>query len=300
MTKPATIQIQSVLYRNSIASIARSAEFLRQSVDLAQESGFISQANLVYGDCSPRPVFEQGIEQLAAQLLPALNIRYEYFDANLGTAAGHNRLAKDCQPDFFLIMNPDVLLSPRCLSKLLNAALSNSRIGVVEAKQLPLEHPKDFDPSTGKTSWASTACALIRREAFDQAGRFDAETFFLYCDDVDMSWSIRRVGYEVVFCADAVVFHDKRLTTSGKWCSTQAERYYSAEAALLLAHKWSRPDVLENLIRDFSDSPEAEHRKALTEFQVRKAEGRLPIPVDSKNKIAEFVGGNYAPHRYAL
>jgi GT2 family glycosyltransferase len=300
MNRTATIQIQSVLYGNSTESVVRSAKFLQQSVCIAQQRGLVSRAHLAYGDCSPRPIFEQGVQLLAEELLPALSIGYEYFDANLGTAAGHNRLAGENQPDFFLIMNPDVLPSPRCLANLLNTALGNPKVGVVEAKQLPLEHPKDFDPVTGRTSWASTACALFRRDAFDKAGRFDAQSFFLYCDDVDMSWSIRQIGYDVVYCADAFVFHDKRLSTSAKWCPTSAERYYSAEAALLLAHKWSRPDVLEALKNDFSASEEPEYQKALNEFQVRQAEGRLPTPIDGSNEIAEFIGGNYASHRYAL
>src|SRR5690606_12759794 len=125
----------------------------------------------------------------------------------------------------------------------LNHALRRPGVGLVEAKQIPIEHPKDFDPETGETSWASTACAMGPLEVFREIDGFDADSFFLYGDDVDFSWRVRLAGYKVIHQSSAFVFHDKRLSHEGRWMSSPAEQYYSAEATLLLTYKWSRSDL---------------------------------------------------------
>ena len=117
-------------------------------------------------------------------------------------------------------------------------------MGIVEARQIPLEHPKKFDPVDGSTSWASGACMMIRAELLQQVGGFDGDSFFMYCDDVDFSWRARLAGYQVIHQPSARVFHDKRIQVDGRLVVSDAERYYSAEAALLMAWKYSRPDLV--------------------------------------------------------
>ena len=68
------------------------------------------------------------------------------------------------------------------------------------------------------------------RKLFERLEGFDADTFFLYCDDVDFSWRVRLAGYKVVHRSSAVVFHDKRVDHQGGLISGAAERYY-----------WQRP-----------------------------------------------------------
>lgn len=196
-----------------------------------------------------------------------------------------------------MIMNPDVLASPTLFREMV-AALGRSGVGLVEARQLPIEHPKDYDPRTGETGWASTACALAPRKLFDDLNGFDADTFFLYCDDVDFSWRVRLAGYRVVHECAAVVFHDKRLSDVGGWISTPAERYYSAEAALLLAYKYSRQDLTDKYLEAFAKSGDEVLQKAHAAFELRRKTGRLPTPIDPDHRVAQFVEGHYAPHRY--
>jgi hypothetical protein len=61
----------------------------------------------------------------------------------------------------------------------------------------------------------------------------------MYCDDVDFSWRARLAGYRVVYQPTACVFHDKRLDPDGQIVAGEAEVYYSAEASLMMAWKWS-------------------------------------------------------------
>ena len=140
------------------------------------------------------------------------------------------------------------------------------RVGIVEARQIPLEHPKKFDPVDGSTSWASGACMMIRAELLQQIGGFDGDSFFMYCDDVDFSWRARLAGYQVIHQPSARVFHDKRIQVDGRLVVSDAERYYSAEAALLMAWKYSRPDLVALWSEEMLATSESPKVKAVQEF----------------------------------
>jgi hypothetical protein len=300
LAPPASVQVQSVLYGNHFPSVERAILSLGRAAELAIGSGMVSRVEIAYGDSSPSPCLSEAeLTQLRAHYPEALTIRYDFFGGNLGSARGHNRLAEPAATDFILVQNPDVVVSPRLIINLLRA-FTLPGVGMAEAKQLPIEHPKDYDPATGETCWATTACAMIPLALFRQLGGFDAETFFLYCDDVDFSWSVRLAGYKVIFQPGAVVFHDKRLSKEGRWQPTNSERYYSAEAALLLAHKWSRDDVVAQILHDWSDHGDEHTDRARAEYERRKSDGKLPPALDPEHKIGQFIDGMYARHRYGL
>ena len=141
---------------------------------------------------------------------------------------------------------------------------------------------------------------MISRDTFAKVGGYDEKSFFLYCDDVDLSWRVKELGLEVVFAPAAIVFHDKSLTVDGGWMPTPAEHFYSAQAALLLRHKWSRDDLVEEVLETFDKSRVDEQVRAASEFRRRRSEGELVDQRDGDHKIATFVGHNYSRHRYAL
>src|SRR6266568_6308605 len=300
VTGPCSIRIQSVLYNSDPRHVDQALESTARAVELAFREGVVNAAEIALGDCSPLPVFtldmiaererrhhDQGIRR----------IEYQYFGANLGSAAGHNRLLGSAGTDLVMIQNPDVVIAPNLIVEMI-APLRRPGIGQVEARQVPLEHPKYYDPATGETGWASTACSLIPRSLLAELEGFDARTFFLYCDDVDLSWRIRLTGHRVVFQPSAAVFHDKRLSQDGVWMAGAAEQYYSAEAALLLAHKYSRPDLAAKLLREFENSGTDPLIRAAKEYRRRADAGQLPAPLDPEHRVAEFVDGAYTTHRW--
>jgi|SRR4051794_38181979 len=296
----ATIQVQSVIYNNEASAIERAITSVARAAELAISAGVCSGVTLRYGDSSGLPCLnETMLRTFRERHASSIIIQYDYFAANLGSARGHNRLAEATDADFILVQNPDVVVSPRLFETLL-ACFARAGVGMVEAKQIPIEHPKDYDIATGETSWASTACAMIPTPLFRQIGGFDAESFFLYCDDVDFSWLVRLAGYRVVHQPAAIVFHDKRLSASGAWQPSSAERYYSAEAALFLAHKWSRNDLVAKYIDMFSGSGNEDQKKAAASFAKRRIDGQLPTPIDPQHRIGQFIDIFYAKHRYPL
>jgi len=299
--KPAaSVGVQSILFNNELEHVERSIAALARAAELAIFEGVCSRVRLQYGDCSPqRCISAEELEVLQRRYNELLTIDYCFFGNNLGSARGHNELSRHNDCEFFLVKNPDVIVSPRLLEVMISVFWS-AGVGMVEAKQLPIEHPKEYNKDTGETSWATTACAMIPAPLFTELGGFDAESFFLYCDDVDFSWQVRRAGFRVVYMPSAVVFHDKRLGNDGAWQPSSAEKYYSAEAALLLTYKWSRSDLTNCYLEYFNNSGVDYLMDAAAEFCKRKANGQLPEQIDTDHRVGQFVGDYYAKHRFSL
>lgn len=295
-----TLGIQSIIYNSKYSSVRKTILSLKESVKVLLDKKLVSQVNLLWGDCSPEPCFSDSeLADARAISDTYFKISYKFFNKNAGSALGHNILFSENRSEFILILNPDVIVSPQTLSVMIHS-YGAERAGIVEARQIPVEHPKSFDETTGETSWASTCCALTRRELYEAIAGFDHASFFLYCDDVDFSWMIRKMGYKILYQPAAVVYHDKKLSVNGKWISSAAERYYSAEAALILAHKWSRPDIVQAALKFFDEKGDEPMKNAALEYRRRLIEGRLPDSLDQANQIGQFVSGNYAEHRFTL
>lgn len=302
------LRVQTILYNTELSSLRMAYFALANAAKNAEKRCSIESVQIVYGDCSPAPILSDAIlEEWRHELGEenAVSCEYHYFGQNLGSARGHNSLmnraegvfAQDGAGGLLVIMNPDVKLAGDALVHLIET-LGRPQVGIVEARQLPIEHAKHYDEKTGETSWISTATALTRSKTFWEINGFDSDTFFLYCDDVDFSWRIRELGLKAIFQPASVIFHDKRLNIKGEWSATAAEAYYSAEAALFLTHKWSRHDLTRKYLAYFKLSSEPVLLKAAAEFESRREGNRLPEPRDPSHQIGQFVGLEYAKHRF--
>jgi GT2 family glycosyltransferase len=300
VTGPCSLQVQSVLFGNDVRDLDRSLDALSRAIEVGLERGVLNRVRVAYGDCSPTETLSDEQVKERSSLLEAAGaegLRHVHFAENLGSAEGNNRLWADLDTDLVLILNPDTVVAPDTLVELIEP-LRQPGVGLVEGRQLPIEHPKDYDPVTGDTSWASGACSMVPVSVVREIGGYDSRSFFLYCDDVDFSWRVRLAGYRVVHQPSARVFHDKRLGADGTWSVGAAEEYWSAEGALVLAHKYSRPARVKAIRRDLTVHGSEAQRRAVADFDRRAAEGRLPQPIDGDHRVGQFVDGNYAPHRY--
>ena len=292
------LRIQSILYDTRRSAITRALECFDNAARIARETGTAQSVEIAYGDCSPRPVLTpEDLRALRCRFANLREINYSHFAANLGHAAGQNQLTQSAAGDLVLFADPEILVCPALFGELIGA-LGSTGVGLVEARQLPIEHPKDYDPQTGETSWASMVCALAPVKLVRTVGGLDAETFFNYCDDVDFSWRLRLAGFTVVHQCSAVVFSNKRLANDGALPAGGAERYYSAEAALLLSYKYSREDVTETYLEKFVNSGDECLIKAARAFQKRSKINVLPTPIDKDHVVAEFIDGSFGPSRY--
>lgn len=305
MESEITLQIQSVLYENDTEALLRALDALHNAL-LVHQKGVaapsIKRAVVKYGDASSEKLFSQGlVDSLNEQYGDVLSVEYVFFGENTGTAKGHNRLIRDSQSTYIMVMNPDVLVCPTFFDTIfLPFEEEGDDVGLVEGRQTPIEHPKSYDQRTGETSWASTAAVVFPKEAYDLVGGFDEDTFFMYCDDVDFSWMIRLAGKRVIYQPESVVFHAKRLSEKAGWVPTFAEVYYSAEAALLMSYKWSNDTRLKKLLDSYASSGLEACEKAVEEFRKREAAGRLPERLDGDHEVATFVDDGYAVHKFNM
>lgn len=293
-----TLQIQSVIYKNKKASLLKAMKGIETAISICRRKGMELEVSLCYGDASPNRIFSNTEVKNITKLLSNITFYYDFFGFNSGTARGHNRLGKDCHTDFMMIMNPDVVLEGICLWELLSK-FHASNIGLVEARQTPLELAKLYDVNTLETEWASTACAMFRTDIFHKLNGFDSETFFMYCDDLDFSWRLRLEGYKILYNPNAIAYHAKSLSNLGEWKPTSAEIYYSAEAAILMAHKYSNQKRVEKLLKQFDSIGCEDEKRAAQEYRKRKKDGKLPVPIDENHMVSKFIGDNYSFMRFS-
>ena len=160
----------------------------------------------------------------------------------------------------------------------------------------PFEHPKDYDPVTLATSWCSGACVLFRRVAFDAVGGFDP-AFFLYCEDVDLSWRLRAAGWELRYLPRVVVRH---FSYAQPGAIKPAQLLGSTLGNLYLRARFgSALDLAQGLVA-YADllraPPPIPGVRGQLASNLATFVRRLPH-FAARGAIGRFYGWDYAPHR---
>lgn len=148
---------------------------------------------------------------------------------NLGFGAAVNQALASSQSPYLATLNDDAVADPRWLEALLEDAEAHPETGMF-ASQVRMAataqldstgmliaadgsskqrgHGKAFENFCGETEtlFPSGSAALYRREMLDQTGTFD-ESFFLYCEDVDLGLRARWAGWDSRYVKGAVVEH---------------------------------------------------------------------------------------------
>ncbi len=122
---------------------------------------------------------------------------------------GHGQDAAIARGDsrFILITNIDVEFTPQSILDVVSHALRDPKdIASWELRQQPFEHPKYYDPVTLHTSWSSHACILMLRDAYDSVGGYE-KRIFMYGEDVELSYRLRRSGYHLKYVPSARINH---------------------------------------------------------------------------------------------
>lgn len=184
-----------------------------------------------------RPTDSATADNSAVRRLPSIG--------NIGFGAGHNVLMREAfaaGAALYVAVNPDGMLHPDSLEAIRRMAHAAGNAALVEAIQFPEEHPKVYDPVTFDTPWASGACLAIPRRVYDAIGGFD-EAFFMYCEDVDLSWRARAAGFTVKICPRALFLH---AVTNRPADQEVRARYL--DAGIRLARKWANASFEEGLV----------------------------------------------------
>jgi N-acetylglucosaminyl-diphospho-decaprenol L-rhamnosyltransferase len=180
-------------------------------------------------DAVSRLAVEQGWELLT----PATNVGFGG-GSNLGAA---HALAAGARVLVFL--NPDAWTDQAGLTALATAVRSSDRAlvaprihrpdGSVYSRGLTYLHRADGTMSGLRTSpddvpWLSGACLAVGAELWAELGGFD-EDYFLYWEDVDLSWRAGALGARLEVVDDAHVVHDEGGTQESRG-RAKSETYY--------------------------------------------------------------------------
>ena len=228
-----------------------------------------------------RPGMLEGIDHVRSKHLPG----------GLDTASAYNHLAAHAAGDVVLFLDRDVFPAPTLFVEIIRA-FEDPRVGAADARRIPLEHPKDYDPVSGETGYVCVGALAVRRSVFKRIGGFDEHLSWI-CADVDLSWRIRAGGFKTVHAPTAVIVTDDPVDGEVKPLD-----FESASARLVLARKWGRDDIVDEFLSIADSRGSAMDRHVARHFRDLEANDRLPARVEHGERVAEFVGSQFTRHRW--
>ena len=159
-------------------------------------------------------------------------------DKNYGFAQGYNKILSKVEADYFVLLNSDVEVPKNWIKPVIDLMESDANIAVAQPKikwQLqqqkfeyagaaggfidlhayPFCRGRIFDEVETDTHqydtdvdvfWASGAAFFIKSKAWRQVDGLDAD-LFAHMEEIDLCWRLKNLGYRIVCCTKAEVFH---------------------------------------------------------------------------------------------
>lgn len=191
-----------VVFRPRLAELAACL----QSLASARAEGVDLGVRLWHNDDGAAAT--TGLAELYEQLRAAgLPLQLEGGQGNLGFGGGINAMLPSLSSPYTLLLNQDAIPEPGALALLAATAQADADdVAAWEMRQIPYEHPKDYDPVSGSTEWCSGAAVLLRTAALQAVGGFEPR-IFMYCEDVDLSWRLRCAGWRLRYLPRCAVVH---------------------------------------------------------------------------------------------
>jgi len=150
---------------------------------------------------------------------------------NLGFARANNQGIRKAKGKYILLLNSDTVLKNNSLLKLIRFAEKHPQAGVIGSRLLnknesvqPSVAPFFILPkvflwlTTGdrflyaspekpcQVDWVMGAALMIKKEVIDKLGSLD-EIFFMYMEEQEWCYRIKKAGWQVWFYPGAEIFH---------------------------------------------------------------------------------------------
>ncbi len=199
------------------------------------------------------------------------SVRFIANDKNIGFAKANNQALAVCGGEYVLFLNPDTLIPEDCLRKCLSFIKEHPHAGALGVRMLDgkgcfLPESKrafplpwiSFFKLVGLSSVFSKshifnryalghldehtnhsievlagAFMLVKKEILLQLNGFD-ESYFLYGEDIDLSYRIKKAGFENIYFAGTNIIHFKG-ESSGNTDLSRVKYFY--EAMLVFVQK---------------------------------------------------------------
>ncbi|HEA29507.1 MAG TPA: glycosyltransferase family 2 protein [Leeuwenhoekiella sp.] len=201
-----------------------------------------------------------GSLQMLAECFP--NLKVIANAKNLGFSKANNLGVKAASGTYVCILNPDTVVPENCFEHLLAFAETKKKLGAIgirlvdgtgtflpESKRnLPTPkvalakllknsrayYASDFcEENTGKVQVLVGAFMFLKREVYNQQSGFD-EDYFMYGEDIDLSYRLLQAGYDNYYCGDVPAIHFKGESTLRD--KTYATRFYEAMGIFYAKH----------------------------------------------------------------
>lgn len=164
---------------------------------------------------------------------------------NIGYGAASNIALKQVKNEFILLLNPDCYVTNQTLEEMLKFMQENEDVGAATCKVEKLDGSIDLASHRGfPTPWASFlyyifkndklyhltnkdmnilhevdaiagAFFITRKSVLDKVGLFD-EDYFLYAEDIDLCFRIKKAGFKVMYVPNVKVLHHKGISSGIK------------------------------------------------------------------------------------
>jgi GT2 family glycosyltransferase len=185
------------------------------------------------------------IEQIRAAM-PSVELLLT--GANLGFGGGCNvgiRHALARGADYVWLINSDATVDAGALSAMVREAEAHPEVGAVGSVLYEADQPNRIQlwgggtvnfqlgqsrhrMAVGALDFISGASILLRRAALEEVGLFDQATFFMYWEDTDLGFRLRKAGWQLTVANDSRIWH-KQSASLGKG-SPLLDEYFTRSA----------------------------------------------------------------------
>jgi GT2 family glycosyltransferase len=178
-----------------------------------------------------------GCQQALAERFPS--VTYLQLESNVGFGRANNEGFKHVTSDIVWLLNPDTEIVDDAPQILLTVLNGHKDVGLVGARllntdgtlqttcvqALPTALNQAFDSEGLRRRFqiwgmqafqsekdpvdveaVSGACMMLRSSHFKEIGGFDPN-YFMYCEDMDLCYSLKSKGLRILYVPDAKVYH---------------------------------------------------------------------------------------------
>ncbi|MGE5041277.1 MAG: glycosyltransferase family 2 protein [Candidatus Levyibacteriota bacterium] len=123
------------------------------------------------------------------------------------------------------------------------------------------------------------ACFMAKQEVFEKIGMFN-EKFFLYYEDADLSFRMKKAGFKIILASQAILYHKNAGSTGGS--GSPLQDYFIARNRLFFGMKYARLRTRLALFREsfrvlLSGRPW--QKRGVMDFYFKKmGKGSYPLP----------------------
>lgn len=183
------------------------------------------------------------------------NIKFIKSGINLGFSGGNNLGAKYATGKYLFFLNSDTIIKKNIFNDILKIFLRDKMVGIISPRLINLDgslQAKSYGPFPSikyllykniiskndndfpkHIDWVSGAALFIRRDIFDKIGGWD-DGFFLYLEDVDLCWMVKKLGYKIILDDSTEIIHLQGGSLSKN--RLKQKYYYNSQRYLFKKH----------------------------------------------------------------